>query len=337
MDTRAKAKSTETNFHGGHSIPSLRWWICALLFVSTVINYIDRQTLSLLKQDYHWRNTHYANAVIGFRVAYPIGQALNGRLVDRIGTIRRLTERHMILADSQEDQAPRKTSPRWRDLPKLPQTRGTMIARSFTDLVFFFIADWFPIYLIAKGITLRSGLIAVWIPLIAADLGNFFSGWLSGFLLNRGWSVGNAPQALVVFGGFGIALLILTILTVNLHLLTLPFALGTFSYASFTTIANVLPSDLYKNESVATVSGFGGTGAALGTTIVFELAGQLSDGWYRDGDALVRPAHGYRGPDSLCGDDSRAYAGAQSKGDGSLPGPPNLRFLAPRGCQCGRE
>jgi hypothetical protein len=42
MDTRAKAKSTETNFHGGRSIPSPRWWICALLFVSTVINYIDR-------------------------------------------------------------------------------------------------------------------------------------------------------------------------------------------------------------------------------------------------------------------------------------------------------
>jgi hypothetical protein len=61
MDTRAKAKTTETNFPGGRSIPSLRWWICALLFVSTAINYIDRQTLPLLaaylKQDYHWRNT----------------------------------------------------------------------------------------------------------------------------------------------------------------------------------------------------------------------------------------------------------------------------------------
>jgi len=29
-------------------IPSLRWWIGGILFASTVINYIDRQTLSLL-------------------------------------------------------------------------------------------------------------------------------------------------------------------------------------------------------------------------------------------------------------------------------------------------
>jgi MFS transporter, ACS family, hexuronate transporter len=41
-------------------IGSLRWWIGGLLFVSTVINYIDRQTLSLLapylKLEYHWTN-----------------------------------------------------------------------------------------------------------------------------------------------------------------------------------------------------------------------------------------------------------------------------------------
>jgi 6-phosphogluconolactonase/glucosamine-6-phosphate isomerase/deaminase len=61
-------------------------------------------------------------------------------------------------------------------------------------------------------------------------------------------------------GGFGAALLIPTIPAVNLHVLTLLFALATFSYASFNTIANVLPSDLYKNESVATVSGLSGTG-----------------------------------------------------------------------------
>jgi hypothetical protein len=41
-------------------IASLRWWIGGLLFASTVINYIDRQTLSLLapylKIEYHNRS-----------------------------------------------------------------------------------------------------------------------------------------------------------------------------------------------------------------------------------------------------------------------------------------
>ena len=80
---------------GRRTIPSLRWWIGAILFASTVINYIDRQTLSLLapylKRDYHWTNTDYANIVVAFRVAYSIGQTLCGRLMDRLGTKRGLT------------------------------------------------------------------------------------------------------------------------------------------------------------------------------------------------------------------------------------------------------
>src|SRR5690348_4953902 len=73
----------------------LRWWIAALLFASTIINYLDRQTLSLLapflKVQYHWTNTDYAYIVIAFRVAYAIGQTALGRLVDKLGTRRGLT------------------------------------------------------------------------------------------------------------------------------------------------------------------------------------------------------------------------------------------------------
>src|SRR3989442_3205246 len=76
-------------------IPSLRWWIGGLLFASTVINYIDRQTLSLLapylKLEYRWTNTDYANIAIAFRVAYSVGQTVFGKLMDRVGTRRGLT------------------------------------------------------------------------------------------------------------------------------------------------------------------------------------------------------------------------------------------------------
>src|SRR6202043_2000401 len=80
---------------GVRPIANLRWWIGGLLFASTIINYMDRQTLSLLapylKLDYHWSNSDYANLVIAFRVAYSVGQTLFGRLMDRIGTRRGLT------------------------------------------------------------------------------------------------------------------------------------------------------------------------------------------------------------------------------------------------------
>ena len=76
-------------------ISSLRWWIGGLLFASTIINYIDRQTLSLLapylRLEYHWTYSDYANLAIAFRVAYTIGQTVCGKLMDRVGTRRGLT------------------------------------------------------------------------------------------------------------------------------------------------------------------------------------------------------------------------------------------------------
>jgi ACS family hexuronate transporter-like MFS transporter len=382
-------------------IPSLRWWIGGLLFASTVINYIDRQTLSLLapylKIEYHWTNSDYANIAIAFRVAYSIGQTVFGKLMDRIGTRRGLTltvigysivsmltslangfysfatfrfllgtgesanwpaatkavsewfpkreralatalfdsgssiggaiapflvlwiyfrwgwrpafmvpgtlgflwliawrwlyyppevhsrisqtELELLIADKQESDSAQeqKRRPQWRELLRFPQTWAAIVARAFTDPVFFFITEWFPIYLVAKGIELRSGLIAVWIPFIAADVGSFFAGAVSGYLIRRGWSLGSARKLPIIYGGIGMLLLIPTIFTTDLYLISLLFALVTFTYAGFTTMANVLPSDLFGSESVASVSGLSGTGAGIGTIIAFKLIGYFSD------------------------------------------------------------
>jgi MFS transporter, ACS family, aldohexuronate transporter len=187
-------------------------------------------------------------------------------------------ELQMILADRQDPGMNSSAStPRWGDLLKLPQTWGAIFAKSLTDPVWFFVTDWFPIYLVAKGIPLKSGLLAVWVPFIAADLGNFFGGAASGYLIKRGWALGNARKALAVLGAFGVLLLIPTILTVKLWAITLLFALATFSFTTFSTIANVLPSDLFRSDSVGSVSGLAGTGAGIGTIIAFKLIGHFSD------------------------------------------------------------
>jgi len=120
----------------------------------------------------------------------------------------------------------------------------------FTDPGVFFVTDWFPIYLVAEGIALKSGLIAVVDSLSGRDLGNFL--WGRGFGISdpSRMDSGSGEEALVVFGGLGVTLLIPTIFTKDLYVITLLFAIATFSYASFSTIANVLPTDLFKSDSV---------------------------------------------------------------------------------------
>ena len=382
-------------------IRHLRWYIGGLLFLSTVINYIDRQTLSVLapylKVEYQWSNTDFAWVLIAFRVAYAIGQAIAGRLVDRLGTRRGLSlaivwysiaamatslagglrsfaafrfalglgeaanwpgatkavsewfprresgwavalfdsgssiggalapfivlgiyhafgswrpaflitgtlgfvwlilflwlyrrpedhprlspeERADILANRGDAGAARGAGQLpYGVLLRLPQTWGYVVSKSFTDPVWFFVTDWFAIYLVSRGFKLEESLAGFWVPFLAADLGNFFGGGVSSTLIKRGWSVGAARKAIGVFGGLGMMLLIPTVFTNSFVILVACFAVSTFAYAAFSTVILNLPADIYPTGSVASVSGLGGTGAGIGTIAAIYTTGWVSD------------------------------------------------------------
>jgi ACS family hexuronate transporter-like MFS transporter len=380
-----------------------RWWIGGLLFASTVINYLDRQTLSVLaphlKTEFHWTNEGFAWIVISFRLAYTIMQTVSGRLLDRFGTRNGLTlavlwysvaamltslagglrsfcalrfllgageaanwpaatkavaewfprrergwavalfdsgssfgaaiaavlvpslyahwggwrpafvltgtlgffwlvlwrrsyhppethprlgaeERRMILAD----RAAEGVDPATAGMPvgagvllRLPQTWGAIAARGLTDPVWFMITDWFAIYLVSKGFDLEETAFGFWVPFLAADLGNFFGGGFSSYLIRRGWSVGRARRTLIVAGGFGVLALIPAALLSSFPVLVTCFAVATFSYAVMSTMALALPADLFESGAVASVAGMSGTAAGAGTLVSTYLIGIVAD------------------------------------------------------------
>lgn len=68
-----------------------RWIILGLVFFATTVNYLDRQVISLLKDDYleplfGWTETDYANIIVIFQLCYAIGMLGVGWIIDRIGT-----------------------------------------------------------------------------------------------------------------------------------------------------------------------------------------------------------------------------------------------------------
>ena len=71
-------------------ISHYRWVICALIFAATVINYIDRQMIGVLKptlqQEFGWTEVTYGDIVFWFQAAYAVGFVAFGRLMDRLGT-----------------------------------------------------------------------------------------------------------------------------------------------------------------------------------------------------------------------------------------------------------
>jgi MFS transporter, ACS family, hexuronate transporter len=81
----------------------------------------------------------------------------------------------------------------------------------------------------------------------------------------------------VIFGGLGMTLLIPTLFTASLWAIAGLFAVSTFAYAAFSTMAIVLASDVFRDDAVATVSGMSGTGAGLGTILSTFLIGKVAD------------------------------------------------------------
>jgi MFS transporter, ACS family, hexuronate transporter len=84
------AKSSSEN-KTSSGIGNYRWVILALVFFATTVNYLDRQVISLLKDDYleklfNWTESDYANIVVVFQLCYAFGMLGAGWVIDKIGT-----------------------------------------------------------------------------------------------------------------------------------------------------------------------------------------------------------------------------------------------------------
>jgi ACS family hexuronate transporter-like MFS transporter len=73
---------------GGRSA-TWRWYICILLLLGTVVNYMDRLTLNTLaiqiQREFHLNNEQYGQTELGFGLAFAAGSLVFGWLVDRMG------------------------------------------------------------------------------------------------------------------------------------------------------------------------------------------------------------------------------------------------------------
>ncbi len=68
----------------------LRWVMISLVFLATVVNYLDRQTLSVaapvIIEQFHLSNVEYSRIIFAFMLAYTVMNGISGPMVDRLGT-----------------------------------------------------------------------------------------------------------------------------------------------------------------------------------------------------------------------------------------------------------
>jgi ACS family hexuronate transporter-like MFS transporter len=68
----------------------IKWMMLGFAFLATVINYLDRQTLSVmapvLLEKFQITATSYSHIIFAFMLAYTLMNGISGRILDRLGT-----------------------------------------------------------------------------------------------------------------------------------------------------------------------------------------------------------------------------------------------------------
>ena len=138
----------------------------------------------------------------------------------------------------------------------------------FTDPVIYFVIFWLPEYLRKeRGFDLAMVGKWAWVPFAFGGVGYVFGGWLSGWLMQRGWSVGRARKFVMACGAAFLPGVIVAPLVPEPWMAIGATCFLTFGHALWVANLQTLPTDLFRDSELGTASGFTGAGGAIGGMI----------------------------------------------------------------------
>ena len=181
-------------------------------------------------------------------------------------------------ATEPQSAVPEERSVPWLKLLAFRQTWGIVLARFLVDPVWWLYITWLPLYLSqVHGFDLKQIGLFAWVPYVAADAGSLFGGWLSGFLISRGWSVNSARKAVIAFAALLMPAGIFAAFTQDSMTALAMIAVVLFGFQVWINNVQTLPSDFFPKNAVGSVAGLGGTGAGIGSMIFIFTTGLVVD------------------------------------------------------------
>jgi len=153
---------------------------------------------------------------------------------------------------------------KWPSLLTDSNVWGVVLGRSLTDPIWWFYVFWLPQYLSdARGFSLERIALFAWIPFVAADIGNFTGGFISGYCIRKGVSVVRSRKWVCGVSCLPILAGIPAAQVHNVYLALALICVALWGFASWSTMGLTLPSDLFPQDVVATVTGLSGFAAGL--------------------------------------------------------------------------
>ena len=152
------------------------------------------------------------------------------------------------------------------------------ISKIFMDPVWYFYIFWFPEYLKhVRNFDLAAIGKFAWIPFGVAGLGNLAGGWVSGWMLRRGFSLNFSRKGSVTLFALFMTSAIPAVLVRDVRVSIALVSVAMLGYTGCCSIMLAFPADVFPKNVVATIYGLASMGAGFGGMIFALLTGWVVD------------------------------------------------------------
>ena len=166
----------------------------------------------------------------------------------------------------------------WRTLLPHRQTWAFMIGKFLTDPIWWLYLFWIPDFLNRNhGIDLKTigpPLVAIY---LVADIGSIGGGWLSSFLIRRGWTVNAARKTAMLGCALAVLPMVFASGAKNLWVAVALISLAAAAHQGWSANLFTTVSDMFPRKAVGSVVGLGGMAGAVGGMLIAKLTGYLLD------------------------------------------------------------
>ncbi|CAG5068881.1 Hexuronate transporter [Dyadobacter sp. CECT 9623] len=173
-----------------------------------------------------------------------------------------------------EDQSPI----HWTKLLKLRQSWVFIVGKFLTDPIWWFFLFWLPSYFATTfDLDLKKPSLHLAIVYTATTFGSIGGGYLSSYLIKKGWQPLRARKMALLIVAFAVLPIILAQFASNVWVVVGIISIAAAAHQAWSANIFTVVSDMFPKRAVSSVVGIGGMAGSLGSTFFPLVVGALLD------------------------------------------------------------
>jgi ACS family hexuronate transporter-like MFS transporter len=198
------------------------------------------------------------------------------------------TEFDYIHSDDNDIAAINASSISWKKLLTVRQTWAFVLGKFLTDPIWWFFLFWLPGYF---SDTFQLDLTKPGWPLVivytATTIGSIGGGYLSSFLIKRGWPVAKARKTSMLFFAICVVPIVTARYFNNQWVIVALISLAAAAHQAWSANIFTTASDMFPKRAVSSIVGIGGMAGSVGGILFQPLVGIILDYFQRLGDKTI--------------------------------------------------